>query len=169
VCGESRSTLSSVSMTANTTLRSLQSIIEGPFKYEWAVDVPDNRPLGHALYLPVLAVVYLASLTLLKALLAGATWLERPLKGAALLNNIIMCLYSLWALIGVAAGIGAEWAETGYSLSAPFCDRDRSLLKSLDFRELVESNRLTLIKAMKPCASRRWFRLKAHSHTKEPG
>ena len=124
-------------MAANTTLRSLQSVIEDPWRYEWAIDAPDKRPFGAAVYLPVMAIVYLASLTVLKALLAGAAWLERPLKGAALINNVIMCIYSLWALVGVGAGVLAEWADAGYSMSAPFCDRDRRLLKSLDFQMYV--------------------------------
>ena len=31
----------------------------------------------------------------------------------------------------------AEWADTRYSMSAPFCDNDRRLLKSLDFQMYV--------------------------------
>ena len=55
------------------------NFIEKPFFYESVTGPLDDRPLGSASWLPIMAVAYFASLTMLKPL-AGAKWLQKPVK-----------------------------------------------------------------------------------------
>lgn len=115
---------------------SIQRVLEDPFKFEWAVRDMDKRPFGEGSWLPTMALTYFASLTVLR-LFAGAESLKMPLKGIAFFNNVFMCLYSLWCMLAIGAGLLANWSGTGYSLVAPFCDRERLMLTGLDFQMYI--------------------------------
>lgn len=106
--------------------------IEKPFFYQFT-DALDERPLGSASWLPIMAAAYFVSLTALKPF-AGATWLQKPLKYFAVVNNALMCVYSTWAFVAVAAILAQNWSNAGYSVKAPFCDTQRDLLKTMDYQ-----------------------------------
>lgn len=122
-------------MALAETLRSLAELLEAPFRYDWATsDDLDARPFGSGeIYLPAMAVLYFVSLTVLK-LFAGATWLETPLKAFVFVNNVLMCVYSCWAMIIVGAVFIANWSDSGFDLLAPVCQKDHTLLNGLDFQ-----------------------------------
>jgi len=116
---------------------SLQTVLEAPFKYEWAIRQNlDERPLGVGSWLPIMALAYFGSLSALK-LFAGTKSLQAPLKVVAFVNNVLMCLYSAWCMVATGSGLLANWTSTGHSLVAPFCDKDRLMLAGLDFQMYI--------------------------------
>ena len=76
---------------------------------------------------------YFVSLTALK-LFAGVgakgEALEKPLKYFALVNNVLMCAYSAWAFVAVAALVVSNWAPAAGPVKPQFrvlaCASDRS-------------------------------------------
>ena len=120
-----------------STLRSVIDSLEAPFRFEWAVDASkDDRPFGDASWLPIMAIVYFMTLTVTKhgAELYAPNQGGKPLIALALVNNIVMCVYSAWCLCAVASIVMVNWSSVGYSLTVPFCDRNRTLLESMDLQ-----------------------------------
>jgi len=119
--------------TINNSTSVTAAFLEKPFVYQWATGPLDERPFGSAAWLPIMAIVYFASLTALKPF-AGAKWLQTPLKYFAIINNALMCLYSTWAFVAVAAILARNWSNAGYAFSPLVCDTDRQLLKTMDYQ-----------------------------------
>ena len=111
----------------------MANFIEKPFFYQWATGILDERPLGSASWLPVMAVAYFVSLTALKPF-AGVKWLQKPLKYFAVANNALMCIYSTWAFAAVALILAQNWSNAGYAISPLFCDTKRELLQKMDYQ-----------------------------------
>lgn len=109
--------------------------IEKPFFYEFSGPL-DERPLGSGTIVPIMAILYLVSLTALKPL-AGAKWLQTPLKYLAIVNNAFMCVYSTWAFIAVAQILARNWSNVGFGIKPLLCDTGREMLKSLDYQMYI--------------------------------
>ena len=124
-------------MPVAETLRTVASALEEPFRFAWATNADlDGRAFGQAGWLPTMAVVYFASLTVLK-LFASAKGLEAPLKWIALGNNLLMTVYSAWTMTIVACVFVANWSSNGWDLTQPLCDPEHRLLEGLDFQMYI--------------------------------
>ena len=124
-------------MPTAEALRDIAATLEQPFRSEWAIGMDlDGRALGNAAWLPVMAVLYFATLTGLK-LFAGAEWLRTPLKWVALGNNVLMTVYSAWTTAVVACFFVANWSDDQWDHTHPLCDPERRLLKDLDFQMYI--------------------------------
>ena len=93
----------------------------------------DDWPLGDAMWLPIMAVAYFVSLTALRPL-AGAAWLQRPLRWVALANNALTCAYSTWAFVSVATILWRNWRRQGFAITPLVCDPHRRMLADLDLQ-----------------------------------
>lgn len=131
---------------SSSALMDLVSTLEAPFLSSWAtLKDHDARPFGGVMWLPKMAVAYFVSLTALK-LFAGVGAkgengepggaLEKPLKYFALVNNVLMCAYSAWAFVAVAALVVSNWAPAA-GPSQLFCDPERGMLKGMDFQMYI--------------------------------
>jgi len=114
----------------------MANFIEKPFFYQWGTGPLDERPLGSGEWLPYMAIAYFVSLTALKPL-AGASWLQKPLKYFAVVNNAFMCLYSTWAFVVIATVLARNWSNSGYAITPFFCDTQREMLKSMDYQMYI--------------------------------
>jgi len=92
----------------------------------------DERPLGDENTVMMMAGVYLLSLSLVKATAYG-TKATGVIRVVSVVNNFVMCLYSLYTLVGVCAVLMANWMDMGYDTWLPMCDTEKRMMRGLDF------------------------------------
>jgi len=114
----------------SASLRSFAHSLE--FKVsDWEKPLED-RVLGDGKSMLIMGVVYLVSLSVLKAKAYGIKQTE-ALKLVSSINNIVMCLYSLYTFVGVAALMIANFIDINYSLSTATCDPEHRMMRGMDY------------------------------------
>lgn len=112
---------------------------------DWVIDLPwlkgpyDKRPLGTWDEMLYGGAAYIAILTVFSALMYSRRNAkpEQPLnfivRPVSIVQNFIMCLYSLYVFYGTALVLYENWSKAGFDLLLPFCDPKRKMVVNLDF------------------------------------
>eukprot|EP00756_Hemistasia_phaeocysticola_P023348 Hpha_TRINITY_DN15886_c2_g1::TRINITY_DN15886_c2_g1_i1::g.188047::m.188047 len=93
----------------------------------------DDRFLGDQTTVMILAGVYLISLSVLKAKAFGVKSLAPAVKLVSTVNNWVMCVYSIYAFVGMLLVLGANWADDGFPIYKAVCDPQQRMMRGLDF------------------------------------
>lgn len=117
---------------AAATLRSIAGAMEVRVP-GWDKMPEDERLLGDDHSVLFMAVAYLVSLSVLKSQAFGTTKFSGLVKKVSSVNNMIMCLYSLYAFVGMALVLAANWADDGFPVWKAVCDTEKTMSRGLDF------------------------------------
>jgi len=110
-------------------MRSLAQAME--LKGDWRPS--DERMLGDDQSVLLMAIAYLVSLSVVKAAAGGSTKYAGTVKTISSVNNIIMCIYSLYAFVGISLVLAANWIDDGFPVWKAVCDTEKSMSRGLDF------------------------------------
>lgn len=109
------------------------------WRNEWTTGDPDSRPFGSATGMVLASLSYLLTISIVSYLMrnrrASATSKERPFNVfyVSVVHNIIMTIYSAYAMIGTSITFWHNWKSAGFTLLLPICDPDRLLYKNMDY------------------------------------
>lgn len=92
----------------------------------------DDRLFGDEQSVLMMAGVYVLSLSMLKTEVVGVKFGEK-LKFVSSTNNLVMCLYSLYAFTGMALHLTANWVDDGFPVWKAVCDTEKSINRGLDY------------------------------------
>ena len=116
-----------------STAASLRAFAQSrEFKVEDWEKPLEERVLGDGKSMLLMAGVYLLSLSVLKAKAFGIKQ-TGAIKFVSTVNNWVMCLYSLYTFVGVAALMIANFIEIDYSLSTAVCDPQARMMRGMDY------------------------------------
>jgi len=91
----------------------------------------EERVLGDWQSCMMMGVIYLLSLSLVKSQAYGKAG---PLvKFVSTVNNWVMCAYSLYTFVGVAALMVANWMDAGYPMLEAVCDKEHKMMRGMDY------------------------------------
>eukprot|EP00756_Hemistasia_phaeocysticola_P023349 Hpha_TRINITY_DN15886_c2_g2::TRINITY_DN15886_c2_g2_i1::g.188051::m.188051 len=111
------------------SLRSFAESIEVRVE-DWQKPLSE-RVLGDGQSMLMMGVIYLLSLSLLKAQAYGKA--GRMVKLVSTVNNWVMCAYSLYTFVGVAALMVANWVDAGYPVLGAVCDPEQKMMRGMDY------------------------------------
>eukprot|EP00756_Hemistasia_phaeocysticola_P021548 Hpha_TRINITY_DN15781_c1_g1::TRINITY_DN15781_c1_g1_i2::g.40755::m.40755 len=117
---------------AAATMRSVAEALEVKVP-GWDKMPMDERFLGDDQSVLLMAIAYLVSLSVLKAKAHGTTKFAGVVKTVSSVNNVIMCLYSLYAFVGMSLVLAANWVDDGFPVWKAICDTEKTMNRGLDF------------------------------------
>jgi len=108
------------------------------FDWEWAhLTNLDARPFGSFTAMILMTLLYLLIISVFSYFMASRRS-QKPPQGVnvyylSLVHNLVMCLYSFYALIGTSLVLMENWSNLNFSLYVPMCDPKRQFIDGYDF------------------------------------
>jgi len=102
------------------------------FDYPWLQGSPDTRPLASFTSVNLMMVFYWAIVVLGSYLMKNRKPNENPFW-LTMPQNFIMCIYSLYAFLGMFETLWRNWTLNGSSLFMLVCDPKHDMMVDMDY------------------------------------